>query len=83
MIPEKNDPIWHKVLLDPLDKPINNFATKMLMTRVRTLAHADPTGVKMQEAIEIAFVFFTKNQAQVIDDIQSIFGSDTVIAENK
>jgi hypothetical protein len=74
MIPDKSDPRWRKVLLEPLDVNINNFATKMLLTRVRTLAKTEPIEVKLLEAIDIAFVFFTKNQAQVSDDIQSLFG---------
>ncbi len=81
MIPEKHDPRWRKVLLEPLDATVNSFATKMLLTRVRALARTEPADVKLQEAIEIAFVFFTKNQALVYDDIQSLFGSVNVKTE--
>ncbi|NUN07130.1 MAG: hypothetical protein HUU57_15400 [Bdellovibrio sp.] len=77
MIPDKNDPRWREVLLNPVDVPINNFATKMLLTRARTLAKTEPVDVKLQEAIDIAFAFFTKNQFLVADDIQSLFGPVT------
>ena len=73
MIPPKNDPRWKTLVLDDQISNFQALPTKMLMMRVRILAR-DKTPQKVEEAIEIAYDFFSKNSNIVVNDIALLFG---------
>lgn len=73
MIPPKTDPRWKKIVLEDEISSFQALPTKMLMMRVRILAR-DKTPQKVEEAIEIAFDFFSKNANIVLSDIALLFG---------
>jgi hypothetical protein len=73
MIPPKNDPRWKNLVLDDQISNFQALPTKMLMMRVRILAR-DKTPQKVEEAIEIAYDFFSKNSNIVVNDIALLFG---------
>jgi len=74
MIPPKTDPRWKKIVLEDEISNFQALPTKMLMMRVRILAR-DKTPQKVEEAIEIAFDFFSKNSNIVLSDIALLFGT--------
>lgn len=74
MVPPKTDPAWRALLSNIEKVPVTGLSTKMLMTRLRLLLLWDKTEEKQQEAIKIAFDFFSKNEAAVRNDIKLIFG---------
>lgn len=73
MLPQKSDPIWSKIIQNEGDVALNSLATKMLLTRVRLLVKTDSSPAKMQEAVDIAYDFFVKNEAVVKADIDLLF----------
>ena len=74
MIPPKNDPRWKNLVLDDQISNFQALPTKMLMMRVRILAR-DKTPQKVEEAIDIAYDFFSKNSNIVLNDIALLFGN--------
>jgi hypothetical protein len=72
-LPSKLDPRWKEILME--EKPLNFHAlpTKMLMMRVKLLAR-DKTPQKIEEAINIAYDFFSANTNIVAKDIALLFG---------
>lgn len=74
MLPDKNDPRWLALVTQQNEIPLSAFATKMILMRVRLLAKATEDQKKTQEAIDIAYDFFFKNQHAVKEDIKTIFG---------
>ena len=74
MIPPKNDPRWKNLVLDDQISNFQALPTKMLMMRLRILAR-DKTPQKVEEAIDIAYDFFSKNSNIVLSDIDLLFGS--------
>lgn len=76
MIPEKSDPRWKEIILGNDSLNFQALPTKMLMMRVRILAR-DKTPQKVEEAIEIAHDFFSKNASIVLRDISLLFGKSS------
>ncbi|MEN0059817.1 MAG: hypothetical protein AAGB31_13335 [Bdellovibrio sp.] len=76
MLPDKLDPRWERLVRDQRDIPLQGLATKMILMRVRLLVKADPSAEKIQEAVNIAYDFFKKNEYSVQDDIKTIFEQD-------
>ncbi len=74
MIPDKTDPRWIDLVSHQDEIPLVAFASKMLLTRVRSLVKNDPSSQKVQEAVSIAYDFFKKNEHSVKEDIKFIFG---------
>jgi len=72
MLPPKNDPIWKKIILDDRELKLSTLPTQMLMMRVRLLAR-DRTPQKIEEAINIAYDFFEKNELITQADIKLLF----------
>ena len=74
MIPPKTDPKWAKLVSNLGTVPVTNLVTKMLMTQLKFFMSWEQSEAKKQEAINIAYDFFVKNEAIVKDDIKVIFG---------
>lgn len=72
MLPLKKDPRWKEVVIDENIPNFSALPTKMMMMRVRLLAK-DKTPQKIQEAIDIAFDFFSKNAMILQYDIDLLF----------
>ena len=73
MIPPKTDKIWKLLILGEQIYDLKSLPTKMLVMRIRLLAR-DQTSEMMNEAISIAYDFFSKNQLVLQEDIKTIFG---------
>lgn len=74
MIPGKNDPRWKEVVSGSKEYNISGLATKMLLMRVRTLVKTSSSPEKVNEAIDIAHDFFTKNEEMAKSDLEIILG---------
>jgi hypothetical protein len=72
MIPPKNDPRWRSLVISEEALSLQAFPTKILFMRVRLLAK-DGTPQKIDEAINIAFDYFTQNESIVRNDIEILF----------
>lgn len=72
MIPPKSDPLWKKIILEDEVYNFHALPTKMLMMRVKLLAR-DRTPQKVDEAIDVAYDFFSKNSKVVVQDIKLLF----------
>jgi hypothetical protein len=72
MIPPKSDPRWKKIILEDEVYNFHALPTKMLMMRVKLLAR-DRTPQKIEEAIDVAHDFFSKNSKVVVQDIKLLF----------
>lgn len=72
MIPPKSDPRWKKIILEDEVYNFHALPTKMLMMRVKLLAR-DRTPQKIEEAIDVAHDFFSKNSKIVVQDIKLLF----------
>lgn len=75
VIPPKSDYRWKAIIIGNLTPDFSALPTKMLMMRLRLLAK-DRTPEKIDEAIEIAHDFFSKNESIVKSDIELLFGSE-------
>lgn len=73
MVPPKTDPRWKQIVVDKETPNFSALPTKMLMMRIRLLAK-DNTPQKIDEAIDIAYDFFSKNALVVQHDIELLFG---------
>lgn len=73
MIPSKSDPRWKQIVIGDDALNFQALPTKMLMMRVRVLAR-DKTPQKIEEAIEIAYDFFSQNSNILYNDIVLLFG---------
>lgn len=73
IVPPKTDPRWRNIVLEDAVSNFHALPTKMLMMRVRLLAR-DKTPQKVEEAIDIAYDFFSKNSGIVLTDIKLLFG---------
>lgn len=73
MLPNKTDPRWKKIVLDENLPLPSALPTKLLLMRVRLMAK-DKTPQKIQEAIDIAYEFFSQNTAIIKSDVELYFG---------
>ncbi len=74
MIPPKTDPRWAKLINNLGSVDVTNLVTKMLMTQLKFFMSWEQSEAKKQEAINIAYDFFVKNETIVKDDVKVIFG---------
>ena len=72
MLPPKSDPKWRAIVTSTEVFDFSALPTKMIMMRIRLLVQ-DGTPQKIDEAIDIAFDFFTKAKNLVSDDIKLLF----------
>lgn len=73
MIPTVSDPKWSAFLQDIEKKKVHDLSAKMLLNRIKLRIAFDPSEATRKLAIEEVHAFFTKNQANLKDDIQAIF----------
>ncbi|PWU19283.1 MAG: hypothetical protein C5B49_06025 [Bdellovibrio sp.] len=76
VIPHKADHRWLKFILGAEDPPVSNLSTKMMMMRVRMILGGGSSSERIQEAIDLAYDFFEKNELSVKEDIDAIFGKE-------
>lgn len=81
IIPPKTNSYWKTLILGEDIPQLHALPTKLLLMRVRLLAR-DKTPQKIEEAIEIAYDFFLKNQSIVQEDIKILFGAIDQIGAN-
>lgn len=74
MIPNVSDPKWSSFLQDIGKKQVHDLSAKMLLNRIKLRIAFDPSDAARKLAIGEIHAFFTKNQANLMDDIQAIFG---------
>lgn len=75
MVPSKSDPRWKQIVIGDDALNFQALPTKMLMMRIRVLAK-DKTPQKIEEAIEIAYDFFSQNSNILYNDIVLLFGKN-------
>jgi hypothetical protein len=73
MVPPKTDPKWEKLLSNLGKFPVTNLVTRVFLTKLM-LMHCQNDAAKKKEAIDAAYTFFVKNETNVKDDIELIFG---------
>lgn len=73
MIPPKSDPQWVEIVKNPDRLPVTSLPVKMLLMRVKMVC-ASGSQQKINEAIGIAYEFFLKNEAILVEDVATIFG---------
>lgn len=74
MIPGKSDTRWKEIVSTGKEYPLSGLASKMLLTRVRTMIKLDQSPAKITEAIGIAHEFFSKNEEMLKGDLEVLFG---------
>jgi hypothetical protein len=74
MVPAKSDPKWSKFIGNLGKIQVTDLSTRMMMNRLKMKVSFDGSAPVKQKAIEEAYDFFMKNQANLKDDIKLIFG---------
>lgn len=69
MLPSKEHPLWKKVVENPDGVSFKCLPTQMLMMRIRML-QIEATPQRRQEALDLVYEFFSKNETAVETDIQ-------------
>lgn len=72
MIPPKNDPKWQEIVKHRCREKFFSLPTQMLMMRVYLLT-LDGTAQKIQEAVDVVYEFFVKNEDMVKEDLMQLF----------
>lgn len=75
MIPPKSDPRWTKLVTGNEQYALTGLAARMMLTRVRLMA-ARRDQRALQEAIDVAYEYFTNNVEAAREDIRALFGED-------
>ncbi len=81
MVPPKSDQRWKQIVTNDHKYAFNFLPTQMLMMRVRLLCK-DKTPQKIEQAVEIAYDFFSKNASIIYNDIEVLFGEITTGIKN-
>lgn len=74
MIPPKSDPKWREIVVSRSAEHFSALPTQMLMMRVYLLTR-DGTSQKIDEAIDVVYDFFLKNENVVKEDILKLFNN--------
>jgi len=74
MVPAKSDPKWAKFLGSLGKTQVTDLSTRMMMNRLKMKISFDGSEATKAKAIAEAYDFFSKNQANLKDDIKLIFG---------
>ena len=80
MIPDKSDPIWKRVVEDAEKHRLSALPTKMLFMRIR-LIRMQPSAQNLESAIASVYDFFSKNENEVREDIDALFGEKSRLAK--
>lgn len=73
MLPGKSDPRWAEIVTSEKELELSSIASKMLLMRVKMMTKNDKSTAKVNEAIDAAYDFFSKNQEVVKTDIEKLF----------
>lgn len=71
MVPSKENPKWRDVLERELTTPLNSFALKMLVTRLRSEVKRDPA--TLPNSIDELHSFFVRNEEIAREDLKRLF----------
>lgn len=71
VVPDKTNPIWRAIVVHSEEYTFNALATKLMMMRIKMIVENDNEDHEknIQQAIEIAYEYFVKNQTIVGSDI--------------
>lgn len=71
MIPSMSDPRWAKIVKDPdaYKTRVTSIATKLMLGTIKIRAQRE----SVEESIEHAYKYFTKNESALEDDIAALF----------
>lgn len=75
MVPDKAHPIWNKIVLNSDRYIFSSLATKLMMMRVKMIVEHENSLKEdnVQQAIDIAYEYFKKNQSILKEDINYLF----------
>lgn len=73
MLPPKTHPRWKALVLGKVSGPFSLLATQFFITRVTTRARIDPSAGNIEQLIDQAYSFFSKNEILARNDIRAIF----------
>lgn len=76
MLPPKTHPRWKALVLGKVKGPFSLLATQFFVTRVTSRARIDPSAESIEQLIEQAYSFFSKNEALAQNDIRVIFDEE-------
>lgn len=72
-IPPRSDPRWDLIACGHISKHWNNFALKIMMTRIEQDIAKDSTDANIRRCGDQIFEFFKKNGEVAAQDFQAIF----------
>jgi hypothetical protein len=72
-VPAKTDPRWRDLVSGKKNVQFTGLATRICFTRVRLIG-GKPDDASVQQAITLAFDFFTKNETAAAEDLRLAFG---------
>lgn len=77
MVPDKTHPIWHEIVLNSDRYIFSTLATKLMMMRVKMIVEHESSLKEdnIQQAIDIAYEYFKKNQSILKEDINYLFNN--------
>lgn len=75
MVPDKTHPIWKKIVLNSDSYVFSALATKLMMMQVKIIVEHENNQKEdnIQQAIDIAYEYFKKNQSILKEDINYLF----------
>lgn len=77
MVPDKENPIWRRIVCHSEEYVFSALATRLMMMRVKMIVEYenDQQEQNIQQAIEIAYDYFKKNQSILSEDIKYLFNN--------
>lgn len=71
LLPLKTDPIWINIINSSEEIAFPSLPTRMLMMRVKMVSRSQ-TPEALNEAVDIMYEFFAKNESNLKDDVAVI-----------
>lgn len=72
MVPAKTDARWKALLTGEEDLGFQSLSSKLLVAQLRRMLKEDPSPEGLEDAIDVAHAFFTKNEPVVRDDVERL-----------
>jgi hypothetical protein len=78
MVPQKDNPIWRRLVLNSDSYAFNALATKLMMMRVKMIIQNENEDLEknISLASEIAYNYFNKNKTVLMEDIKYLFSQE-------
>lgn len=75
MVPPKQDPKWTKLINNLESVQSYSLSTRLMLSKLKlTMTREKSSDASKKQSIAEAYDYFTKNEANLKDDIKLIFG---------